>query len=303
MQRWIERTEARWALWTGVAGALATAALSVKMILSHGSSTAALGFIFVPLIAAAAAVPLGIWGAALGHVVAHLRGRAAEPKIVFWVALVAAASLPLAACTEIWKGLSLERAVAEARTMGPGGLERAFDESLWRGNKYFLGALAGHPAAPPVLLERIAALEDPPLYESMWSLWDVMGENRKGLAVMRVLARNRNAPPAALERLAAHPQAQELIVEILSNPNTPQAVMARHYDDTHYRAEWGLAMNPNTPPAVMERLARGNNPHARQFLVLSNPGTPRAILEIIAADADPFIVEKARERLKKLSSP
>lgn len=35
----------------------------------------------------AAAVPVGIWGAALGHVVLHLRGQAAEPKIVFWVAL------------------------------------------------------------------------------------------------------------------------------------------------------------------------------------------------------------------------
>ncbi len=91
MQRWIERPEARWALWTGIAGALATAVLSTKMILSHGSSTAGLGFIFLPLVAAAAAVPIGIWGAALGHVVLHLRGRAPEPKIVFWVALVAAA--------------------------------------------------------------------------------------------------------------------------------------------------------------------------------------------------------------------
>jgi hypothetical protein len=276
MQRWIERTEARWALWAGIAGALATAALSVKMILSHGSSTAALGFILVPLVAAAAAVPIGIWGAALGHVIEQLRGRAAEPNIVFWAAVVAAASLPLAVGYEIWTGLSLERAVAEARTAGPGALERAFDESHWRRNKYFLGALAEQPAAPPVLLERIAALEDPALYESMWSLWDVMGENRKGLAVMRVLARNRNAPPAALERLAAHPQAQDMITEILANPNTPQAVLARHYDDAHYRAEWGLAMNPRTPREVLERLARSQNE---------------------------FAAQRARERLDKLRSP
>jgi hypothetical protein len=299
MQRWVERSEARWALWSGVAGAFATAALSTKMILSHGSSTAGLGFIFLPLVAGAAAVPIGIWGAALGHVVAHLRGRAPEPKIVFWAAVVAAASLPVTVCYEIWNGLALERAVAETRPMSSAALEHVAADSPWRRNKYFLGALAENRAASPLLLERMASLEDPALYESMWSLWDVMGENRKGLAVMRLVARHRNAPAAALERLEAHPQAQEMITEILANPNAPRALLAKHYEDTHYRAEWGLAMNPKTPPAVMERLARSENRHARTNLVLYNPVTPRDILEQLARDPDPFTAQKAAERLER----
>jgi hypothetical protein len=299
MQRWIERPEARWALWTGVAGALATAALSTKMILSHGSSTAGLGFIFLPLVAAAAAVPIGIWGAALGHVVLHLRGRAPEPKIVFWVALVAAASLPIAVGYEIWKGRSLERAVAEVRTMNAAQAQRAFEESPWRRDKYFLAALAEHRAASAVLLERIASVENPDLFEPMWSLWNVMGENRKGLAVMRLVARHPNASGATLARLEAHPQSQELITEILANPNTPQPVLAKHYDDMHYRAEWGLAMNPKTPPAVMERLARSENRYARLNLVLYNKATPRELVERLAKDPDPFVAERARERLKR----
>jgi hypothetical protein len=278
MQRWIERPEARWALWTGIAGALATAVLSTKMILSHGSSSAGLGFIFLPLVAAAAAVPIGIWGAALGHVVLHLRGRAPEPKIVFWVALVAAASLPITVGYEIWRGRSLEHAVRETRGMDAQQLERAFDESRWGRDKYFLGTLAEHRAASAVLLEKIASLEDPDLFEPMWSLWDVMGENRKGLAVMRLVARHPNAAGATLARLEAHPQSQELITEILGNPNTPTHVLAKHFDDTHYRAEWGLAMNPKTPPAVMERLARSDNPHTRMFLTM-NKATPPEILE------------------------
>jgi hypothetical protein len=109
----------------------------------------------------------------------------------------------------------------------------------------------------------------------MWSPWNVMGENRKGLAAMRLVARHRNASAATLERLEAHPQAQELITEILANPNTPPAVMAKHYDSTHYRAEWGLAMNPKTPVPVMERLARSTNPlvaqEARRRLATKNP--------------------------------
>jgi hypothetical protein len=299
MQRWIDRPEARWALWAGICGALAMAALSTKMILSHGSSTASLGFIFLPLLAAAAAVPIALWGAALGHVVLHLRRRAPEPKIVFWVALVAAASLPATVAYEAWRGLSLQSAVSETRRMDTGQLERAFAESPWRRDKFFLGALAENGAASGALLDGIARLEDAALFEAMWSLWDVMGENRKGLAVMRLVALHRNAPAAALERLEAHPQAQELITEILANPNVPPPVRERHYDDTYYRAEWGLAMNPKTPLAVMERLARSENRHARTNLVLFNPATPREILELLARDPDEFTAQKARQRLDR----
>jgi hypothetical protein len=262
MQRWVERPEARWALWSGIAGALALAALSTKMILSHGSSTAGLGFIFVPLVAAAAAVPVAIWGAALGHVVEHLRGRAAEPKVVLWVALVAAASLPATLAYEVWNGNALETAVAETRGMGERRLEQAFEESRFRRDKYFLGALAEHPRAGAQLLDRLASLEDPALFEPMWSLWDVMGQNRKGIAVMRLVARHPNTPGATLARLEAHPQAQELITEILANPGTPQEVLAKHYGDEHYRAKWGLARNPNTPREVLERLAKDPDPYA-----------------------------------------
>jgi hypothetical protein len=93
MQRWIERPEARWAFWTGILGAAGTAVVSTPVILAHGS---VLGFIVLPLVAAVVAVPAALWGAALGHVVLHLRGRAPEPKAVFWAALAAALSVPAA---------------------------------------------------------------------------------------------------------------------------------------------------------------------------------------------------------------
>jgi MFS superfamily sulfate permease-like transporter len=95
MQRWIERPEARWAFWAGAAGALAAAAVSTVKILASGPG-AAFSFVLVPLIAVAAAVPCGVWGTALGHVVLHLRGRAQEPKVLFWVALIATVGPPSA---------------------------------------------------------------------------------------------------------------------------------------------------------------------------------------------------------------
>ena len=106
MQRWVERAEARWAMWTGIAGALTMAVVATAMILSHESAMAAFGFIFVPLVAAAAAVPLAVWGAALGHVVLHLQGRAPEPKVIFWAALAAAVSIPAVLAYELWSRLA-----------------------------------------------------------------------------------------------------------------------------------------------------------------------------------------------------
>ena len=72
---------------------------------ASASSNAVLGFLLVPFIAAIAAIPFGIWGTALGHVVMRLRGVVGEPPIVFWVALVAAAALPAAVGYEVWRAL------------------------------------------------------------------------------------------------------------------------------------------------------------------------------------------------------
>lgn len=106
MQRWIDRPEARWALWTGLAAGLAAAASSTVMIFSHGAA-AAFSFVLVPFIAVFAAIPAGIWGAAVGHVVQHLRGVAREPRLVLWTALAAALALPLALACYLFSNIFL----------------------------------------------------------------------------------------------------------------------------------------------------------------------------------------------------
>jgi hypothetical protein len=105
---WRGRAEAAWALWAGIAGALAAAALSLQSIFSAGSAGATFGFLVVPFIAAAAAIPAAVWGAALGHVVLHARGKIRSPRPVLIAAVVAAASLPVTICYEIWRAVSPE---------------------------------------------------------------------------------------------------------------------------------------------------------------------------------------------------
>jgi hypothetical protein len=102
MQRWVERPEARWALWAGIVGAVSTAAVSTWKIVAEGTAAAGLSFVLVPLAAAFVAVPAGVWGLALGHVVLHLRGRASEPKAAFWLALMAVVLPPVAVAWDLW---------------------------------------------------------------------------------------------------------------------------------------------------------------------------------------------------------
>ena len=292
------RPEARFALLAGVAGALAAAAISTKEILSSASSTAALGFIFVPLVAALAAVPAGLWGFALGCVWFSVTGRQQYFRAVLLMAWLVALGGPAALGWQVWRGLALEHAVAEVQRMSPAQLEQAYEDSRWKDERFVLGALAQHPSAGEALLERIAQRPEPELYEKMGSFWDVMGGNRKGLAVMRLVAGNPNTGAATLERLANATQANDVLHDVLRNPKTPPAVLARHYDSTDYLIEWGLALNPNTPARVLERLSTSANLYSRMNLTY-NPATPRAVLERLMQDADPTLARNARLALER----
>lgn len=296
-----DRPELPWALWAGVAGAIAAAAVSVHGIFSSASSTAAIGFIFVPFIAIAAGVIAGVWGLALGTVVAHLRGLRQVLRPVLIVAFVAAAALPAAIGWETWHGLALARAVHETRAMDRARLEAAFDASPWKRNKFFLGALAQHPAADAALLDRIAQLPDPELHEAMGSMWDVMGDNRKGLAVMRLVAAHPQASPATLRRLAG--SANEYVIsDVMRNPNTPADAMRPHLNSTHYLVEWGLAQNPNTPVAVLERLSRSDDRYSR-MKVANNRAAPDAVLERLTRDSDAGVAQAASRALQRRREP
>ena len=282
-------------------GALVTAALSVKGIFASGSSTAALGFITLPLVAALGAIPVAAWGAALGHVVLRRRGVVQSPPMVMVAALAVAAALPVMVAVEIARGLRLEAAVREVRDMDVAQLGRAFTDSPFKRDRYFLAALAQNPAAGAAVLERVAGLRDPELYEPMGSLWDVMGQNRKGIAVMRLVARHPNTDAATLAKLAAEPNAQVAVHELAANPKTPMPVLERWFNSTDYLVEWGLALNPNTPQRVMERLAASSNLYARMNLTY-NRATPREILDRLAQDPDESVSRNAKQAIERRRS-
>jgi len=292
------RPESRFALVSGLGGGIAAAVISVKAILGSASSTAAIGFLFVPFIMAAAMVFAGLWGLALGCVWHAMRGTQSYYRAVLLLAWIVALGVPAYGAWQVWQGLALERAVAEASVMNTAELERALNESPWRDNRFFIGALVQNKAASEALLDRISRLADPELYEQMGSLWNVNGENRKGLAAMRLIAYNPNVNAATLQYLAEGPHADKVMHDVLRNRRTPMTVLARHFDSTDYLIEWALALNPMTPPAVMERLSNSSNKYTR-FNLTYNEATPPAILQRLAQDPDELLARNANQALQR----
>jgi hypothetical protein len=291
--------EAKFALVAGVAGALAATAIALKAIFASASSTAAIGILFLPFIAIAAMVACGIWGLALGCAWHGLRGTRRYLPAVLAAAVAAAAAGPAALGWETWRGLALEAAVREAAAMDAAALARALDESRWREDPFFLGAIAQNPAADAALLDRIARLPDPRYYEPMGSLWDVKGANRKGLALMRLVCYGPNVSPATLEFLAGGPQADKVLYDVLRNAKTPMAVLERHLDTADPALQWGLALNPKLPLPVMERLAASPD-HQTRLHVAWNPAAPAPILEKLAQDPDQIVARNAAQALARL---
>ena len=292
------RPEAPWAFWSGIAGGIAAGALAVKGIFESGSSTAAIGFVFVPFLAIAAMVFAGIWGLALGCVVSSLRRVQHYAPALLFVAWIFALAVPATASWEIWRGLALQDAVRTVPDMTAGELDDAFARSHWNRDRFFLGALALNPAASPALLDGIAALPDADLYEPMGSLWDVKGKNTKGIAVMRLVADHPHTRADTLARFADGPHADRVRHELAKNPNTPAVILKGWFDSDDIYVQWGLALNPKTPPEVIEKLAQSPDRYVRLNLTY-NAATPKAVLERFARDSDDVLARNARLALER----
>jgi hypothetical protein len=313
----------RCGLVAGALGYVAGAAVLVGAILDSPSSTAAIGFLFVPF---CAVVP-GLLGFALGCSVVYLvRWRRAPSRRPGVAALVSLAVLVLML---VGGGLVLAEngrrlyAVETVLAMDTAGLSGYFERGALRRDKFVLGAIAQNPAADALLLDEISQLEDPSLHGKMGSLFPVLGGNQRGLAVMRLVARHANVSTTTLVRLSRSPDAY-VLSDVAGNAKTPVEELRSLRAQGGYLIEWGLARNPSTPsdalhdlaasenqytrgstagnsgtpPEDLERLARDSVWHVRRS-VAANPQAPPALLERLSADPDPRVARTATHRLSR----
>lgn len=252
-----------------VGSALATLAFNVwavAAIFRSSSSTAAIGFAFLPLysFAVAAASWATAWSLLTLIGLARSSSPAQGPRA--WAA-AATAALFLGALaaggTLAWQRQSLLSAASQADTL-PVRLAEITEQALVASDYEVLGRLATNPGASPELVAGLTAFCEKEI-----------GTARPVFcySILYGLASHPAAPAELLARLAANPE-----VTIRT----------------------GVARNPHTPAASAEALASDPEPAVRLW-VTTHPGLSRGALERLAADPDDGVRRYATAALDRAS--
>jgi hypothetical protein len=265
----------------GLIGATITSILIVFSILRSTSSTAAIGFVFIPVYFVMSFVAFFIWGYSLGYIQTWL----ASAKRIFDFKIISAFLVGICFAVLLFgglgKGLLLTSAVSQIHDMNTKEeLLHTFEHSSFKSNKFVLGAIAQHRAASTELLDRIAKLSDRSLHDSMGSLFPVLGDNRKGLAVMRLVIKNPNVSANTIQYLADTSQVDYVLGDIAGNSKISIETSRRLEIKKDYLIDWGLAQNPNTPPDVFSKLLDREKHFTQRTtleMLIRNPSTPAEI--------------------------
>jgi len=265
-------------------GFIVSAAISIMSISRSTSSTAAIGYLFVPMTGLVWSIPFFVFGYSVGY----LRKWNAEPIRRLDAAVILAVALSGAlffgGAVFSVEGIYLHSLVTDIKSMNEQELNTTIDKPFFGRNKFVLGAMAQNKNASAELLKQIGAIDDPELYDKMWSSFDVMGENRHGLAVMRLVARNQHLLPETLEHLAQSSN-EYVLSDVAGNEKTSVETLIRLSKRKNYLVDWGLARNPSTPPDILSGLSRSDNEYTRAPAA-QNPATPLKDLEMLASDRE-----------------
>ncbi len=268
-------------LWTAF-GFVGVAAVFFISIFRSTSSTAAIGIIYIPLYAAPFAALFFVFGYCLPDLVNWRKGKTTELSVLVKLRTVVAVILLISGISYAIYGILLTITVNQVQTLDEPGLNKFLEGSMFRNNKYALGALAQNPNARTPVLDRVALMPNPELHHRMGSVWPVMGENGKGLAVMRLVAMHKNVSEATLVKLSRSPD-EYVLNAVAANPKTPVTIIRELSDKGGYLAQWGLAVNPNAPADILKKLAETGDQYARSS-VARNSGTPIETLARLAKD-------------------
>ena len=242
-------------LGVGFVGAIAISALLVFTILRSTSSTTAIGFVFIPVYFVIAFLGFFIWGYSLGYIKTWLANTSRIFNFKTILAFLVGICFAVLLFDGLGKGLLLTSVVSQIQEMKTDQeLQNTFDTSFFKSNKFVLGAIAQNPAVSAELLDRIAKLNDPSLHDAMGSLFPVLGDNRKGLAVMRLVVNNSNVSANTIEYLANTSQTDYVLGDIAGNPKTSIETLRRLEAKKDYLIDWGLAQNQKTPPDIFAKL-------------------------------------------------
>jgi hypothetical protein len=263
-------------------GAGVGAVLAYTAIRRSTISTAVLGLFFeLPIVALLWGVQGSVIGFCAGYLLAARRGgwgwRRRGTVVAGLVLVAVGARLLIEVVTELVVGAQVQR----VGRMDEPQLRGVLDSRLGR-NVFVLAAVAGNERASAETLRQIASRSDTELHDKLGSIYDVMGTNTHGLAVMRLVARNPHVDWETLEILSHSPDPY-VLGDVAMNSKLSDEALERLLGREDQMVSWGVARNPKTPPWALSRLSRSPDEYVRSNVAM-NPSTPAEELRQLAAD-------------------
>ena len=150
-----------------------------------------------------------------------------------------------------------------------------------------------NPLTTGQMLDQMAHLDEPALHQKMGGY----GPNRKGLAVLCLVAQHAHVNLQTLDFLATSPHA-DVRSWVAANAKLSRTRLRRLASEHHYLIDRSLATNSSTPADVLEALVHSQDTATRLGLV-RNPSTPARVIDSLSHDAEPLVSQPAQTRLTK----
>ena len=315
----------------GFVGAFIWGIWSVTQSLAS-SSTAALGYLVVPVLSLIIAIPFFVLGYCLYYIVEVFKSSGKKRLLSFTLALSVSLALLIPFSFWVDSGLTLSRVVDEIDNLKAEEIEIFLEKSDYGENQYVLEAVVSRSDIDADLLHKIATINSPELHERphgfFFPFWERSKKKREWLkrtdfAVMRVIAWHPNVDVRTLLVLANSPD-DYVLGAVASNDKTPPDVLARLLKKGGQTIYGGLASNPNSPPDVLHelslmgdeytraavarndnasedvirKLAQDKEEHVRMSLT-SNPNLPTDVACLLTLDQSQLVRHNIERRIEK----
>lgn len=291
---WYKRLPLNTALLVGSFAAVVAFLLTFAALLRSTSSTAAIGLIFIPIICIKAFLIFAFFGFWAGIILRGIVNTAYCKKLSFILALLIV--LPASVYylnDKIQLFIAYQQVHYIAKTSDPAALEQSFlsRDSHYVGDYgiFIIAAIAQNPHSSPELLNKIAHLDNPAIYDPLSSLVNLTPNNDRGLPAIRLVALNPNIDVETIYYLS-NSKDYYVLGDLVGNRKTPVDLLRKIYQrsktsEQGYMIYYRLAWNPNTPTEILRELVNKINFNTSydsvESALVRNPSTPPDVIHYL----------------------
>ncbi len=276
--------------------------VQANTIMRSGSSTASIGFIFLPIEATISAARVWLFAFALGYFITALLLDSPKFNIfvfIFVFIILKGIFLFTSAALDVIK---TKLTIYEINAIHGSNL---IDNQLAQytiypkeNQPFILEAIVLNPFTSSETLDQIAKINEPALEDKLESLYFFQPANSKGFSVKRLIARNPNTTAETLRELAQS-SSQFVVEDIVANPNTPDDVLVSLWDKYGNKIAYSITLNPHVDAKILEEVAHQKEPIENSSMITTltkaniakNPNTPVEILEELSNEKEWAIIQ------------